>query len=82
MSHELHLSKLIKRLIFSCFHFHHPQYLGGRAYRINCFWGPAANHCSAEAAEECCSSLGGVHPSWGHLLPVQTCTPICWLALD
>lgn len=40
MSHELHLSKLIKRLIFSCFHFHHPQYLAGKSLRNKLLLGP------------------------------------------
>lgn len=69
MSHELHLSKLMKRLIFSCFHFHHPQYLAGNTFQSKWLLGPHLQTIPtrAEVGEECCSSLGSAHPSWEHL---------------
>lgn len=43
MSHELHLSKLMKKLIFSRFHVHHPQYLAGNSLQSKWLLGPHLN---------------------------------------
>lgn len=67
MSHELHLSKLIKKINFLLFSFpSSPIPCGGELTEWTASGAPAGSRCSAEAGEECCSSLGTVHPSWGH----------------
>lgn len=80
MSHELHLSKLMKRLIFSCFHFHHPQYLAGESLGNKVLLGPqlktiAVRRLPRNAAAPWVECV----PPGGTWVPVQTCTRICWL---
>lgn len=77
MSHELHLSKLTKRLIFSCFHFHHPQYLVGNTLQSKWLLGPHPKTIPMRRlVRNAAASLGKVRTSWEHLAclfrPVQS----------
>lgn len=80
MSHELHLSKLMKRLIFSCFHFHHPQYLAGESLWNKLHLGPQLKTIPVRRlVRNAAAPLVECVPPGGTWVPVQTCTCICWL---
>lgn len=77
MSHALQLSKLMKRLILSCFHFHYPQYLVGNSLQGERLLGP---HLETSAVwrlvRSAAAPLVRCVPPGNTWMPVQTCTEV------